>query len=166
MSSPAQWFVVNVADAPTVRHEIAGTLTQFEDPDHPFQEVGVNIRVLEPGQVSGMYHAENAEEHFLVLSGRCLALVGGVERELGPWDFLHVPPGVSHTIVGAGEGPCAVLMMGGRHPDRRTYYPASEMAAAHGASSPVSTESPLEAYDAWRGLGLTAETLAWPPATT
>lgn len=164
MSTPPQWFVVNVADAPTVRHSIAGTWTRFERPEAPFQEVGVNLRVLEPGQPSTIFHAENSEEHFLVLSGRCKAILGGSERELVAWDFLHVPAGVPHTFVGAGEGPCAILMMGARHPDMRTFYPQSDLAAAHGASSPEPTESTQIAYAPWDGGTLEPVRLEWPPS--
>ncbi len=163
MSTPQPWYVVNVADAPTVRHPVAGTWTRFERPEFPFQEVGVNLRVLEPGQPSTIFHAENSEEHFLVLSGRCLAILGGHQRELGPWDFLHVPAGVPHTFVGAGEGPCAILMMGARHPDMRSFYPVSELAATHGASSPEPTESTEVAYADWAGAALEPAQLEWPP---
>lgn len=163
MSTPPSWYVVNVADAPSVRHRLAGTWTRFESPDAPFGEVGINLRILEPGQVSTKYHAEDAEESFLVLSGRCLAIVGGQERELVAWDFLHCPPGVPHTFVGAGEGPCAILMVGGRHEGIRSYYPFSDVAAAHGASAPESTEDPAVAYDDWRGEGFEQAVLEWPP---
>lgn len=158
-----KWFVINVAEAPTVRHERGGLLTRFDDPDAPFQDVGVNIRVLEAGEVSALYHAESVEEHFLVLSGQCLALVGGMEQALRAWDFLHVPAGVSHALVGTGEGPCTILMMGGRTPDKRTFYPHSELAAKYEASSPVDTENALEAYEAWRGIGFQDAELDWPP---
>ncbi|MBJ7472256.1 MAG: cupin domain-containing protein [Solirubrobacteraceae bacterium] len=163
MSTPRQWYVVNVADAPTVRHSIAGTLTRFESPEDPFQEVGVNLRVLEPGQPSTIFHAENSEEHFLVLSGRCMAIIGSVERELGAWDFLHVPAGVPHTFVGAGEGPCAILMIGARHADMRSFYPVSDLAAAHGASSTEPTESTQTAYAGWSEGTLEPTQLDWPP---
>jgi mannose-6-phosphate isomerase-like protein (cupin superfamily) len=164
MSAVREWFVVNVADAPTVRHPIAGTWTRFERPGEPFQDTGINLRVLEPGQPSTIYHAEDAEENFLVLSGRCLALIGGQERELGAWDFLHLPPGVPHTFVGAGEGPCAILMIGARHPELRTFYPRSERAAEFGASASGPTESPAEAYVGWAGHSMSEATLSWPPS--
>lgn len=163
MSTPPQWYVVNVADAPTVRHPIAGSWTQLELPGQPFQEVGVNLRVLEPGQPSTIYHAENAEEHFLVLSGECLVIAGGVERPLRSWDFVHIPAGVPHTFVGAGEGPCAILMIGARHSELRSFYPVSELAAAHNASAAEPTESTAEAYAAWAGQSLEPATLDWPP---
>ncbi len=164
MNTPPPWYVVNVADAPTVRHALTGTWTRFEAPEAPFSEVGINLRMLEPGQPSTKYHAENAEETFLVLSGRCLAIVGGQKRELGPWDLLHCPPGVPHALVGAGEGPCAILMIGGRHPEMRSYYPFNALAAEHGASAPESTEDPAVAYGDWRDHPFEDAALEWPPS--
>ena len=164
MSAPVPgWFVVNVAEAPTVEHPIAGMWTRFEPPGMPFMQVGINLRTLQPGQPSTIYHAEDAEETFLVISGHCLAIVGGIERELGPWDLLHVQPGVPHTFVGAGDGPCSILGIGGRHEDLRTFYPVSELAAAHGASASSPTEHPAEAYAEWAKTPFTEATLPWPP---
>jgi uncharacterized cupin superfamily protein len=48
----------------------------------PFAQVGYTIAVLSPGRPNGMYHRENAQEDFLVLSGECLLLVEGEERRL------------------------------------------------------------------------------------
>ena len=67
-----------------------------------------------------------------MLSGECLLLVEGEERRLRPWDLFHCPPWTEHAIVGAGDGPCVVLMAGARSsPDVR--YPVSELAARYGA---------------------------------
>jgi glyoxylate utilization-related uncharacterized protein len=57
-----------------------------------------------PGQAPGMYHAESAQEGFLVLSAECRLLVEGTERTLRQWDFFHCPPGTAHITVGAGDG--------------------------------------------------------------
>lgn len=165
MSTPPGWYVLNVADAPTVRHAITGSWTRLEPADAPFGQVGINLRVLQPGQPSTKYHAENAEETFLVLSGTCLAIVGGQERELGPWDLLHCQPGIPHTFIGAGDGPCAILMIGGRHPELRSFYPVSEAAARYGASSATPTEDPSVAYVDWLGEGVEAADLDWPPGS-
>lgn len=160
MSAPG-WYVVNVANARTVSHPVAGRWTRLEQPEMPFEQVGIHVRVLEPGQPSTVFHAEDAEESFLVLSGRCLAIVGTEQRELQTWDFLHCQPGVPHTFVGAGEGPCAILSIGARHPDLHSHYPVSELAAAYGASVTTPTDSPAEAYAAWGG-GFTDVTPVWP----
>lgn len=149
------WFVVNAADVPWVQREAFGLRGRFEldgrlaagtglDPVL-FEQLGVTLAVLEPGKPNGLYHAEAGQEDFLVLSGECIAVVEEEERHLGQWDFLHCPPWTKHILVGAGEGPCIVLMVGARVPGG-IVYPVSEAAARHGASVETETDSPQEAY--------------------
>jgi uncharacterized cupin superfamily protein len=102
--------------------------------------------VLWPGETPGKYHAESNQEGFLVLSGECIAVVEGEERRMGQWDYLHCPPGTAHITVGAGDGPCAILMVGTRAPDDTIHYPVEPAAAKYGASVEVATDSPKEAY--------------------
>ena len=97
-------------------------------------EFAIKLRVLEPGQPNGLYHSENQQEAFLVLSGECRLLVEGEERLLRPWDFFHCPPWTEHIFVGAGDEPCVILMAGTRTPDEQLLYPVSELAARYGAS--------------------------------
>ena len=52
---------------------------------------------------------------------------------LRQWDFFHCPAGVEHVFVGAGDGPCAVLMIGSRRLDQ-AHYPVNEVAAQYDAS--------------------------------
>ena len=54
-----------------------------------------------------MYHGEEAQEDFLVLSGRCVLLIEGEERPLAQWDFVHCPAWTEHTIVGAEKAPAS-----------------------------------------------------------
>src|SRR3954454_2643382 len=91
---------------------------------------------------------EDEQEDFLVLSGECLLLVEGEERRLGQWDFVHCPAWTEHVFVGAGDGPCVVLMVGAR-PDVEVVYPVSEVALRHGAGVERETRSPGEAYAAF-----------------
>jgi hypothetical protein len=44
----------------------------FERPDDRFSELGIGIRVLEPGQPKAKYHSENEQEDLLMRSGECL----------------------------------------------------------------------------------------------
>lgn len=109
-------------------------------------QLGVTLAVLEPGRPSGLYHAESAQEDFLVLAGDCSVLVEEEVRALRQWDFLHCPPGTAHVFLGAGDRPCVLLMVGAR-PERRTIvHPRSELASAWGAGVEEETESPAEAY--------------------
>jgi uncharacterized cupin superfamily protein len=138
------WFVVNAKEARWLEHETFGSGTVFEG-DPKFTELGINIGVLEPGQPACMYHREDAQEDFLVLFGECLLLIEGEERPLKAWDFVHCPPWTDHVLVGAGEGPCAILAVGARARDD-IVYPVSEVARRHGAGVKTETRDPKEAY--------------------
>jgi uncharacterized cupin superfamily protein len=146
------WFVVNVRDAEWWTSERRGARCSFEceyppsgTPPLEFPQLGINVSILEPGQ-SGLYHAESGQEAFLVLSGECKLLVEGEERLLRPWDFFHAPPWTEHIVVGAGEGPCVILMAGARLGDPQVHYPVSELAARHGASVDAETSDWRQAY--------------------
>jgi uncharacterized cupin superfamily protein len=139
------WFVVNVRDAAWVTGEHFGDACIIEGEAAPFAQVGYTLAVLRPGQPSGLYHREGNQEDFLVLSGECLLLVEGEERRLKAWDFVHCPAWTNHVFVGAGDGPCAVLMVGAR-PDTEVVYPVADVALRHGAGVEQETPSPAEAY--------------------
>jgi len=142
------WFVVNVRDAEWWSSDGRGARCAFENEygarPVEFAQLGINVSVLEPGQ-TGLYHAEENEEAFLVLSGECALIVEGEERRLRPWDFFHAPPWTEHAFVGAGEGPCVILMVGSRT-GPGVHYPVSELAARHGASAAEETSDPRQAY--------------------
>jgi uncharacterized cupin superfamily protein len=142
-------FIVNVADAPALSHSRRATLIDFEPDDAPWPEVGVNIQIMAPGQPNCRYHSEPVQEDFLVLHGECIVILDGEERRMRQWDFLHCPPGTEHAFVGAGDGPCAVLMIGSRREDA-AYYPVNELAARYDASVRTPTAEPAEAYADWR----------------
>jgi uncharacterized cupin superfamily protein len=140
------WFVVNVREAAWMGVEGLGSACVFEGSDARFPEFGINLHVLQPGEPNSMYHAESNQEAFLVLSGECLLLAEEEERRLGPWDFVHCPPETEHVFVGAGDGPCVILMVGTRDEDEDILYPVSELALHHGAGVEKETPDPKEAY--------------------
>jgi uncharacterized cupin superfamily protein len=159
------WFVLNLADALAVRNEEKGGATYpLEDRNNPFRDVGVRVTVLPPGEPNALYHSEGVQEGFLVLSGECTLVVEEEERSLKQWDYFHCPAGTRHVIVGAGEGPCAVLMLGARPEVEELHYPASEVAAKHGASAAKDTDVPDEAYADWPGEHQPAR-VPWPPSS-
>jgi uncharacterized cupin superfamily protein len=151
------WFVVNVREAAWLTNDAFGARCVFEAdgrvlrkrPDldvQRFADLGFALAVIAPGQPSGMYHAESNQEDFLVLAGECLLLVEGEERRLRQWDFVHCPPGTEHAFVGAGDGPCVILMTGARTGERSIVYPGSDLARRHGAGVATKTSSPADAY--------------------
>src|SRR3954463_7781209 len=79
------------------------------------------------------------QEDFLVLHLTCIAILDGKEHRLRQWDFVHCPAGTEHVFVGAGEAPCAMLMIGSRRLDQ-AHYPVNEVAAKYGASAQTTTD--------------------------
>lgn len=146
------WYVLNLGECPwlSMGERFGGSVGLPEGSGFGmtprFQQLGVNVRVLEPGKPSCFYHRESVEEAFLVLSGECLLLVEGEERPLRSWDFVALPPGVAHVFVGAGSGPCALLQLGARVEGKTIEYPVDELAARHGASVREATDDPRQAY--------------------
>lgn len=140
------WFIVNVAESEGMHTERFGDGCMFEGRVGTFPELGVNVRLLKPGQPASVYHREDAEEAFLVLSGECVAVVEDEERRMRKGDFLHMPAGTAHVLVGAGGGPCAVLMVGARKQPLEIEFPASPVAARYGASVETDTDDRAVAY--------------------
>jgi uncharacterized cupin superfamily protein len=143
------WFVVSVRDAEWWFSKRKGAACYFEneegEPPVEFEQLGINVTVLETGQANGLYHSEPEQEAFLVLSGECTLLVEGEERRLGPWDFFHSPPWTEHIFVGAGDGRCVILMAGTRS-STEGRYPVSELASRYGASVEEETSDWRQAY--------------------
>ncbi len=159
------WFVLNVTEALAVRNdEKGGALYPLQAREAPFRDFGVNVRVLAPGDPNALYHAENAQEGFLVLSGECTLIVEEEERTLTQWDYFHCPSETRHVVVGGGDAPCVVLMIGARPEVETLHYPMSEVAAKYGASASKDTNDPDEAYADWPG-DYEPVRLPWPLAT-
>src|SRR5919201_6413620 len=142
------WFVVNARDHRWRHSDGRGAVCIFgEDPG--FEQIGVNLFVLEPGVPMSMYHWEVDQEDFLVLAGEAVLVIEGEERPLRRWDFVHCPAGTEHVIVGAGDSSCLVLAVGAR--DRSTGpdwggYTVDEEALRHGAGVEQETTEPEQAY--------------------
>ena len=139
------WFVVNARDTRWFGGEL-GRYLLFDSEEARFSQVGIGLGVLRPGEPNCMYHAEEAQEDFLVLAGECLLIVEGEERLLKAWDFVHCPSSTEHVFVGAGDGPCVVLGVGARRKGRGLRYPVNETALKHGAGVEVETSEPSVAY--------------------
>lgn len=128
------WFIVNIADSQGLTERSRGSGAMFEATIGDFPQFGINVRVLNPGQAASMYHREDRQEAFLVLDGECVMVVEDEERSMRKGDFIHLPAGTAHVIVGAGDRPSSVLMVGARTADPQISFPVSEAAARYGAS--------------------------------
>ena len=148
------WFVVNAgdADARWVERAGFGKRCLLEPEGGEFEQVGIHLSVIAPGDHSTLYHAEEAQEDFLVLRGSCTAIVEEQERQVKQWDLVHCPSGTRHVFVNDGSEPCVLLMVGART-GGGIRYPVSEVALRHGAGVAVEARSARDAYagiEPWR----------------
>ena len=107
------WFVLTAREAAWRYAEGRGAVSDLEG-EPEFEQLGVNIFVLGPGEPMAMYHWEADQEDYLVVSGEALLIVEGEERPLRAWDFVHCPAETKHVIVGVGDGVCVVVAVGAR----------------------------------------------------
>jgi quercetin dioxygenase-like cupin family protein len=138
------WFVLNARDVTWIRSDDRGQDTDFEGRQE-WAQLGFRIQVLFPGQ-HALYHGERGQEDFLVVAGECVLVMEGEERQLKQWDFVHCPPWTKHAFVGAGDGPCAIVMAGNRAGGFEVVYAVSDVAAKYDASVAKETSDPDEAY--------------------
>ena len=156
--------MLNAKDARWNLEGTGGKLTFFEGDRAGFDRLGVNISILEPGQPMAMYHWEDEQEDFLVISGEALLVAEGQERPLRAWDLVHCPPGTKHVIIGAGRGPCVMVSVGTRTSDTDWgAYTVDATAAKHGASVEEETTDPGTAYARFPARQQTAYSEGWLP---
>ncbi|HYH62549.1 MAG TPA: cupin domain-containing protein [Solirubrobacterales bacterium] len=146
------WFVMNLSEAATAGYSDEQYHVTLEGHHGAFPHFGVNVRVLAPGKPASVYHREPSQEGFLVLAGECTLIVEDQERNLRRWDYFHCPPETGHVLIGAGDAPCVVLMIGARAGDAT--FPHNERAAAYGASAPKDTDEGAVAYRGWPEISL------------
>jgi uncharacterized cupin superfamily protein len=139
----AGWYVLNAQDAKWLSNDM-GWYCNFEGAER-FPEFGLNLNRLPPGAPMAIYHHEPHQEGFLVLDGEALLVIEGEENALKPWDYVHVPPGVPHVIIGAGDG-ALVLAVGARAPGMRATYPVDAAALEHGAGVETETNDARDTY--------------------
>ena len=141
-------LVINLADAPAIGHPRMAAFIKLEPEGFVWPDTGINVQIMSPGEPNGRYHSEPDQEDFLVLYGECIAVLEGKEHLLRQWDFLHCPAGTGHVFVGAGDGPCAVLMIGARR-ENACHYTVNEIAAKYDASVARETDESAQAYADW-----------------
>ena len=157
------WFAVNAREARWYHAPGRSAVCDFEG-EHEFEQLGINLSVLDPDEPMAMYHWEDEQEDFLVLSGEALLVVEGQERPLRAWDLVHCPPRTKHVIVGAGSGPCVLVAVGTRAARGEWgAYTVDAGAAKHNASVEEETTDPAVAYARFPERQATAYQEGWLP---
>lgn len=92
------------------------------------RDIGVNLVELAPGRQNCPMHWHlREEEHFYVLSGRCVLRSGADRHAMGPGDYVCFPAGtqVAHAFENPHDQPCRLLAIGGRDEHEVAVYPES-----------------------------------------
>jgi hypothetical protein len=142
------WFVVNVRDAEWWFSERRGARCAFEneygEPPVEFAQFGINVTSWSPGRPASTTPSRTRRRSSSCQgSARCSWRTRS--EACGPGTSSTLPPWTEHAFVGAGEGPCVILMVGSRS-GPEVHYPVSELAARYGASVAEETSDWREAY--------------------
>lgn len=92
------------------------------------RDIGVNLVELAPRRQNCPMHWHlREEEHFYVLSGRCVLRSGADRHAMGPGDYVCFPAGtrVAHAFENPHDEPCRMLAIGTRDPHEVAVYPES-----------------------------------------
>jgi uncharacterized cupin superfamily protein len=97
------------------------------------QRAHLSITRIPPGKESFVPHSHTTREEFVfVLEGRGVALVGDVEVEVGPGDYLGFPCDTTvHHLRNLGETDLVTLMGGERTETELTHYPTVGKVGMH-----------------------------------
>ncbi len=116
------------------------------------QRIGVNLVELAPGRQSCPRHWHvKEEEHFYVLSGRCVLRSGDDRHDMGPGDYVCFPAntGIAHAFENPFAEPCRLLAIGNRDPDEIAVYPDSGKMKLRALDRIVPL--PAQGLDYWNG---------------
>jgi uncharacterized cupin superfamily protein len=109
---------------------------------------GLNLILLQPGQVGRIHRHEHQEEVYLVLDGELSLLIEGEEHRLGRGALARVAPAVRRQLVNRRPQRAVLLALGGAtdHSGRDgVAYPSWD--ATEGASPqeiPLPADVPVE----------------------
>jgi hypothetical protein len=158
------WFVLNIADALAVRNDEKGGATYPLEPrESPFRDVGIRVPSSRRANRTRSTTPKACRKGFSCSRASARSSWRRTNGRCGSGTTSTVQPVRASVIVGAGDGPCSILMLGAR-PDVEVRYPVSEVAAKYDASAVKDTDDADEAYADWPGEYVPVR-LSWPPDT-
>lgn len=109
---------------------------------------GMNLIVLQPGQVGRIHRHERQEEVYLVLEGELSLLVEGDEHRVPTGGLARVAPDVRRQLVNRRPRRLALLALGGATPhegrDGQAYASWEATESASPQDVPLPADVPVE----------------------
>lgn len=120
----SDYTVMRAADAPDYTGDHPGAFIGYARPMGS-QQIGFNVRVLEPGMANvppggdpaGGHSHVSIEEIYFVLEGEITMKVGDDTVTLGPRDAILLPPSTPRATRNDGAVPAAFAMVSVHVPD-------------------------------------------------
>ena len=138
--------IVNTAD---IEWQSGGNGARFQfqrkwlTPEVSADRLGCSLYRVEPGKTAYPHHRHFAnEEAIYVLEGKGRLRLDDAEFELGPGDYIALPPaGPAHQLIGGDDGALVYLCLSTMlHPDL-VEYPDSNKIGAYAGSGPGGDKS-------------------------
>jgi mannose-6-phosphate isomerase-like protein (cupin superfamily) len=112
------YTVMKAADAPDYTGDAPGAFIGYARPMDS-EQLGVNVRVLEPGMAhvppgeddSAGHSHDEIEEIYFVLEGELTVKLGDDVLTLGPRDAVLIPPATVRGARNDGDADAALLMV-------------------------------------------------------
>ena len=103
------WFVHNLQEALAVRFQRGGALYPLEPREAPFRDIGVNVRVLWPGDANGLYHHEDAQEDSSCSSASAYSSSRSRSGRFasGTTSIVRPAPATSSSVRAKGHASCS-----------------------------------------------------------
>lgn len=97
--------LIRASDVSAIEHSPGGYVRFYSGAEHGFGDMTVATSNIQPGEGGGFVHRHPCGEVFVVIEGRGIYTVDGVEVTAEPGDLVVVPPNTWHTFQPAGDAP-------------------------------------------------------------